>query len=92
MFKQFPTPGQTPTIIDEIPRPKPGIIKQVNSVTRTPLRKKMIPPFRPLFGDRGVERSTTRLQPTNREEAILMGFSNGGGVNKALEELRNRLR
>jgi len=31
-------------------------------------------------------------KPTNREEAILMGFSNGGGVNKALEELRNRLR
>ena len=51
MFKQFPTPGQAPTIIDKIPRPKPGIIKQVNSVTKTPLRKNIIPPMPPKRND-----------------------------------------
>ena len=86
MFKQFPAPGQTPTIIDEIPRPKPGIIKQVNSVTRTPLRKKMIPPLQKPMSIGGIGGMSGRrsTQPMLRAD--------GGGVNKALEELRNRLR
>ena len=70
MFKQYPIPGQTPTIIDEIPRPK--VMAKRFSAGR---------------GD--ITRNSDGSTSVN---GVRQATPFGGGVNKALEELRNRLR